>query len=403
MSLRTHLDLQLGESLPSISERVRESSFLNAFVKFNLSVKFSIVSYLISLLEEEETSDMGAFKDRIKIKVFQTIKHLETNFTENNDRIPSLNVSLDVSVSTNFHNQITAKFPEIKKLKSQKDANELIKDGTNELITGILDIIASIPHWLQIEPSLSRPSIFLSGKYKKFSRKISQSIWFVNSEEKPTTSIEEKAIEHVKNSMFGNLKVDCTFLFSASGREDMDVRMLGDGREFALELANCDHLDWLLNSDGTMKEEFGDYKDENMHLFNFRLTTGKIVKYLATASETHTKVYECVVCVVKGHLEDENVKSLESIKDLVVKQYTPVRTLHRRVNACRDKVLHKISVVHREGNIMRVRLETAAGFYVKEFVHGDLGRTTPSLGDLLYIEQMDILQLDVLGVENNSH
>ncbi|ELR15382.1 uncharacterized protein ACA1_275560 [Acanthamoeba castellanii str. Neff] len=43
-------------------------------------------------------------------------------------------------------------------------------------------------------------------------------------------------------------------------------------------------------------------------------------------------------------------------------------------------------------------LTTQAGTYVKEFVHGDLGRTTPNLGLLLGCET-DILQLDVLAIE----
>lgn len=38
-----------------------------------------------------------------------------------------------------------------------------------------------------------------------------------------------------------------------------------------------------------------------------------------------------------------------------------------------------------------------AGTYVKEFVHGDFGRTRPSLGSLLGC-QSDILQLDVTAV-----
>jgi hypothetical protein len=37
---------------------------------------------------------------------------------------------------------------------------------------------------------------------------------------------------------------------------------------------------------------------------------------------------------------------------------------------------------------------TSAGTYVKEFVHGDLGRTIPNVSSLLQC-QADILQLDV--------
>ena len=39
-------------------------------------------------------------------------------------------------------------------------------------------------------------------------------------------------------------------------------------------------------------------------------------------------------------------------------------------------------------------LNTQAGTYIKEFVHGDFGRTQPNLGTLLKTDA-DILELDV--------
>lgn len=39
----------------------------------------------------------------------------------------------------------------------------------------------------------------------------------------------------------------------------------------------------------------------------------------------------------------------------------------------------------------------SAGTYIKEFVHGDLGRTVPNVGQILGTEA-DILQLDVTNV-----
>ena len=39
----------------------------------------------------------------------------------------------------------------------------------------------------------------------------------------------------------------------------------------------------------------------------------------------------------------------------------------------------------------------SAGTYIKEFVHGDLGRTVPNIGQILGTES-DILQLDVTNV-----
>jgi len=40
---------------------------------------------------------------------------------------------------------------------------------------------------------------------------------------------------------------------------------------------------------------------------------------------------------------------------------------------------------------------SSAGTYIKEFVHGDLGRTIPNIGSLLNSE-CDILQLDVMNL-----
>uniref|UniRef100_A0A8R1EGU7 tRNA pseudouridine(55) synthase n=1 Tax=Caenorhabditis japonica TaxID=281687 RepID=A0A8R1EGU7_CAEJA len=47
------------------------------------------------------------------------------------------------------------------------------------------------------------------------------------------------------------------------------------------------------------------------------------------------------------------------------------------------------------------RLETQAGTYIKEFVHGDFGRTRPSLAELLGVDhgEVDILELDVENVD----
>ena len=54
-------------------------------------------------------------------------------------------------------------------------------------------------------------------------------------------------------------------------------------------------------------------------------------------------------------------------------------------------------------NFLVLYILSSAGTYIKEFVHGDLGRTRPSLADVLHLDQpMDILQLDVLGVEEDE-
>ena len=51
---------------------------------------------------------------------------------------------------------------------------------------------------------------------------------------------------------------------------------------------------------------------------------------------------------------------------------------------------------------VQLDLVTQAGTYVKEFCHGDFGRTVPSVGSLLGCSA-DILQLDVLDLQDEHH
>lgn len=48
-------------------------------------------------------------------------------------------------------------------------------------------------------------------------------------------------------------------------------------------------------------------------------------------------------------------------------------------------------------NLFKLHLKTQAGTYVKEFIHGDFGRTKPNLGDLIGME-VDIAALDVIAI-----
>ena len=52
------------------------------------------------------------------------------------------------------------------------------------------------------------------------------------------------------------------------------------------------------------------------------------------------------------------------------------------------------------GHFIELHVLASAGTYIKEFVHGDLGRTVPSIGQILKTEA-DILQLDVTNVFDN--
>jgi len=93
----------------------------------------------------------------------------------------------------------------------------------------------------------------------------------------------------------------------------------------------------------------------------------------------------------------EKLESLSSQCPIVLQQKTPIRVLHRRSLATRARSIFRLEVSKAETKDPKafvLNVATQAGTYVKEFVHGDFGRTTPSLRDLLEAD-VDILALDV--------
>jgi tRNA pseudouridine synthase 10 len=64
----------------------------------------------------------------------------------------------------------------------------------------------------------------------------------------------------------------------------------------------------------------------------------------------------------------------------------------------RRKQIHSLKAFKLEGHFMAIHLHTEAGTYIKEFVHGDLGRNQPSLASIIGCEA-DIMELDVLEVD----
>ncbi|XP_037545928.1 putative tRNA pseudouridine synthase Pus10 [Nematolebias whitei] len=76
-------------------------------------------------------------------------------------------------------------------------------------------------------------SVFVAGRYNKFCRSLPQTPWLIDGERRMESSVEELIAAPVL-SVF---RAD-GFNFSSSGREDVDVRTLGNGRPFAMELLN---------------------------------------------------------------------------------------------------------------------------------------------------------------------
>lgn len=115
---------------------------------------------------------------------------------------------------------------------------------------------------------------------------------------------------------------------------------------------------------------------------------------LKESEQEKIKMYCALVCS-KDPVSDKQLEMINSSPDLEVKQRTPLRVLHRRTLLIRDKWIHKMLIKRINCNTFVFFMLGSAGTYIKEFIHGDLGRTVPNLGSLLDTE-CDIYQLDVI-------
>jgi len=114
--------------------------------------------------------------------------------------------------------------------------------------------------------------------------------------------------------------------------------------------------------------------------------------------EEKTKCYEAL-CYTNTQIDQNELDQKFSLvsNPLIIEQKTPIRVLHRRTVMTRQRSITALSAVIVDPYHFRLRLTTQAGAYVKEFVHGDFGRTKPNL-TIILDRFVDILELDVLAV-----
>lgn len=76
-----------------------------------------------------------------------------------------------------------------------------------------------------LEIECAHGAVFVAGRYNKYSRNLPQTPWIIDGERKLESSVEELISDH----LLTEFKAE-SFNFSSSGREDVDVRTLGNGK-----------------------------------------------------------------------------------------------------------------------------------------------------------------------------
>ena len=242
----------------------------------------------------------------------------------------------------------------------------------------------------------------------KFARKRTFVV-FKDGERVGQGSVEERIVVPFHE----HLRPHC-IKFSSSGREDVDVRMLGNGRPFSLEITDAKKaepteemlrdFEKQINPRGEGQPR-GDVTVGHLQV----VSQDRVGSHVTGILEDKKKAYCALVYVSEAVEPQVLMDALDSREDLVIRQKTPLRVAHRRPMIVREKVIHRMKTVPLNGKFFLLYLLTSAGLYIKEFVTSDVGRTSPSVGELIEgvvqdkgggsISGMsvDILQLDVVG------
>ena len=119
---------------------------------------------------------------------------------------------------------------------------------------------------------------------------------------------------------------------------------------------------------------------------------------IKAGEEEKTKTYSAL-CSMREPVAPSDLAQLNGLSNIQILQHTPIRVLHRRANAQRPRTIHDFNAQPAaDPHRFRLIIKTQAGTYVKEFIHGDLGRTEPSISALLGRE-VECDELDVMCVD----
>nr|XP_036852531.1 tRNA pseudouridine synthase Pus10 isoform X2 [Manis javanica] len=223
-----------------------------------------------------------------------------------------------------------------------------------------------------LEIECAHGAVFVAGRYNKYARDLPQTPWIIDGERKLESSVEELISDHLLT------------VFKA------------DRRPFAIELVNPHRVHFTSQEIKELQQKINNSSNK-IQVRDLQLVTREAIGHMKEGEEEKTKSYSALIWTNKA-IQKKDIDFLHDIKDLKIDQKTPLRVLHRRPLAVRTRIIHSMETHYVDEHHFRLYLKTQAGTYIKEFVHGDFGRTKPNIGSLMNVTA-DILELDVESVD----
>ncbi len=226
---------------------------------------------------------------------------------------------------------------------------------------------------LEIKP------ILIYGRYRKLVRGIPQTKW-------PSGKYME-SVEEIIASPIMKITGGSGHALHGMGREDIDARMLGNGRPFIVEIkaprrrrVNLQKIQEEINSSGKVE------------VMDLRFATKDEIQKIKSADPR--KRYRVGIRV---DADEEDIRRALSSLVGKISQRTPTRVKHRRADRVRIREVYEIKLVEGKKDTWVVEVLAQSGTYIKELMHGDGGRTTPSLAEKLD-KRVEVLWLDVIEI-----
>lgn len=193
------------------------------------------------------------------------------------------------------------------------------------------------------------PTIFVAGRYCKLSRDLSQTPWVLDGKRMKEDSLQEIIARKIAPHFGVNVETNKEkVVFMSSRREDIDVRCLGKGRPFALEIQDSKKL--VLPPQDAAKIELQIDGSEIVSVHHLQVVNRDDLVHIK-AGEEHKRKFYRALCILQEPASVETMKSLDIPDGFLVQQKTPLRVLHRRPLLTRPRHVFSVKGYVQKGNI----------------------------------------------------
>ena len=291
--------------------------------------------------------------------------------------------------------------PEVVKAELNREVGKRVAAKTGKDVDFARPDITAIVDTAFDVVELAIAPLFLYGRYRKLSREIPQTRWPCRrcqgkgcdhcggKGKMYETSVEELVAAPVMAQIGGSAHA-----LHGMGREDVDALMLGNGRPFVLEISeprrrtvDVAAVARAVNASGLAEVE--------------GLRPSSRDEVIAIKEDRAEKSYRARVRFAAPVDPPKVKEGLAALAAARIAQRTPIRVSHRRADRVRERRLRDVALLRVDGREAEVLVRAEAGTYVKEVLHGDGGRTEPSLAGILGVP-CEVLELDVVGIHDGA-